>query len=58
MTQEACRRWLENRGYRVIYQTGSYPYPGHYIADGKNWGGWHTADTLNGLYRIVKARTH
>lgn len=56
MTKDACRTWLERKGYKVLYVMGSYPFPGHYVADGRSWGGYHTAKTLNGLYNSVKCR--
>lgn len=55
MTKRNAEQWLENKGYRVMYQASQTNCDnGHYIAEGGTFLGRYTARTLNELVNIVK----
>lgn len=56
MSKERARTWLENRGYRVVYQMGSYPTPGFYMAIPSGPWGQILRGSLNGIVEQVKRR--
>lgn len=55
MTKDQARTWLENKGYRVVLQMGSYPSPSYYLATPKGAWGRTLRGSLNGIVKQVKS---
>lgn len=56
MTKDQARIWLENQGYRVVLQMGSYPSPSYYMAIPKGSFGQTLRGSLNGIVNQVKSK--
>ena len=56
MSRDKARKWIENRGYRVVYQMGSYPSPGYYMAIPSGPWGQILRGSLNGIVEEIKRR--
>ena len=55
MTKDQARTWLENKGYRVVLQMGSYPSPSYYIAIPSGAWGQTLRGSLNGIVKQIKS---
>lgn len=56
MTKDNARTWLENKGYNVLLQMGSYPSPSFYMAIPKGSWGQTLRGSLNGIVNQVKSK--
>lgn len=54
MSIKSAIKWIENHGYRITYQLGSYPSPGFYIAIPRGPFGRTLEGSANYIVRQIK----
>lgn len=54
MTRDYCKAYIERQGYKVLWQMGSFPCPGYYLAIPSGPWGRVLRGSLNSIYREVK----